>query len=98
VTEALTLDAFSPHVGTGFRLKLDDAALDLVLEDATAGVVIEGPRGTSSSFSLTFRGPAQPILPQRIYHLEHPALDQLDIFLVPVGADAAGVTYEAVFA
>ncbi len=48
-------------------------------------------------FSLHFRGPATPVLPQRIYRLDHPELGALEIFLVPIRRDAAGITYEAVF-
>ena len=38
-----------------------------------------------------------PALPQRIYRLEHAELGGLDLFLVPIGRDASGITYEAVF-
>jgi len=48
-------------------------------------------------FRLVFHGPADPILPQRTYRLEHEALGTLDMFLVPVGRDARGTTYEAIF-
>lgn len=49
-------------------------------------------------FSLLFRGPASPVLPQRIYSVAHDSDAQpLDIFLVPVSADAYGACYEAVF-
>jgi hypothetical protein len=49
-------------------------------------------------FRLAFLGPADPVLPQRTYRLEHAALGELDIFLVPVARDAGGTTYEAIFA
>jgi hypothetical protein len=48
-------------------------------------------------FSIYFRGPAAFVLPQSIYHLEHNKLDRCDLFLVPIGRDGEGVTYEAVF-
>ena len=37
------------------------------------------------------------VLPQRIYRLEHNGLGELDIFLVPIGKDADGVSYQAMF-
>lgn len=49
-------------------------------------------------FSLLFKGPASPLLPQKIYrmvHRDHP--ESLEIFLVPVSADLTGACYEAVF-
>lgn len=89
-----TLARFEPLVGSRFTLRLDDAAeLPAQLIQANPG------RGTSASqsFSLLFEAPAEPVLPQRIYRLEHPQLDAMDIFLVPVARAAAGLHYEAVF-
>ena len=48
-------------------------------------------------FVATFRGPQEPRLPQRIYRLDHDGLGTLELFLVPVGRDAQGVRYEAIF-
>lgn len=49
------------------------------------------------NFSLIFVGPASPFYPQRIYRLSHEKLGELELFLVPVGPDANGMLYEAVF-
>ena len=95
---ALTLDDFTPHVGSRFRLQADEGDLEMELSAAEAGGVEDAPRGARPPFSLTFRGPPGPILPQRIYRLEHDGMGELEIFLVPIGADPEGVTYEAVFA
>lgn len=85
-----TLARFEPLVGSRFTLKLDGAAgLPARLVEARAG---RGP-----NFSLTFEAPAEPALPQRIYRLEHPLLDALELFLVPVARTATGLHYEAVF-
>jgi hypothetical protein len=85
------LATFEPLVGSRFTLRLDDAAeLPAQLIEARAS------RG-APSFSLTFEAPAEPALPQRIYRLEHPQLDAMDLFLVPVARTAAGLHYEAVF-
>jgi hypothetical protein len=48
-------------------------------------------------FSLFFRGPAEPLLPQHTYRLDHETMGSLDLFLVPVGRDQDGVEYEAAF-
>ena len=48
-------------------------------------------------FSVLFVGPASPVLPQRIWKLEHPHLGPFDLFLTPLGVDESGTTYEAVF-
>lgn len=49
------------------------------------------------AFSLIFRGPYEPVLPQQIWSLAHEAFGELDIFLVPIGPDKKGMRYEAVF-
>ncbi len=52
---------------------------------------------TRTAFTLLFRGPAEPVLAQQSFQVSHPRLGQFPLFLVPVGADQAGVRYEAVF-
>lgn len=98
MTEAdpFTLARFVPLVGSHFTLRLNDAAeLPARLVEARAG------RGGSPDgrqpFSLTFEAPPEPQLPQQIYRVEHPQLDAMDIFLVPVARTAQGLHYEAVF-
>lgn len=51
----------------------------------------------SQSFSILVQGPADHLMPQRIYHLSHPQLGEFDIFIVPVARQADGFVYEAVF-
>lgn len=53
--------------------------------------------GRRQAFSAVFRAPREPVLPQGIYPVQIAALGSLDLFLVPVGQDAAGTLYEAVF-
>ena len=49
------------------------------------------------SFSIVFREAGPAYLPQRIYTIEHAALGRLDLFLVPIGPDAVGMRYQAIF-
>jgi hypothetical protein len=49
------------------------------------------------TFSLIFRGPKAPLVPQGLYQLQHEKLGELSLYLVPVGPDRAGMQYEAVF-
>lgn len=96
----LTADLFAPHTGTRFTIARAQAGL--------AGVPLElksvepwGPEPRSAGdrrpFTLTFRGPADPLVPQATYQLAHDALGTHDVFLVPIAADQRGSTYEAVF-
>jgi len=92
----LTIETFQPHAGSTFVLH--EAALpplELTLEAIDPlRRYIETSR---PPFSLIFRCPDMQVLPQETYCLEHPALGEVSIFLVPVGRDASGVQYQAVF-
>jgi len=48
-------------------------------------------------FSLIFIGASDLILPQMIYRLRHDEMGEVSIFLVPIGKDQRGVSYQAVF-
>jgi hypothetical protein len=102
VLERLTATSFAPAVGETFALDAGDAGrlgvelLEARLHDPDAPA--QDASGGRAPFTLTFRGPLEPVLPQSIYRLEHESVGALDIFIVPVARDGAGTTYEAVFA
>jgi hypothetical protein len=99
----LTRERFAPHLGSVFRIRVGPAeTLGVVLIEAAdlgeGGGTSPGDRvGRRRPFSIVFRGPRAPILRQRIYRVEHDRMGALDIFLVPIGPDAEGLRYEAVF-
>ena len=97
--DRLTVAMFAEQIGKTFRLPLmDGPVLDLVLVEARNLSLHAGnPGPRREPFSLLFRGPKAPVLPQRIYPLENEAFGSLEIFLVPIAADADGVKYEAIF-
>lgn len=90
-----TLDQFAPRVGSVFALQAD-ACTELPAELLAARPLPgHAPQGRQA-FSLTFRTPLEMQLPQRIYRLR---LDDevVELFIVPTGADAQGLHYQAVF-
>lgn len=92
----VTKDTFAPHVGSRFSLPLSDGVLELELFAVEA--LHGSPNAPRAPFVLRFRTPAvMGHVPQRMYPLAHPVLGTLEIFLVPLGADAQGMRYEAVF-
>lgn len=93
--DQVTKETFEPARGGVFELLHDGATLTLELS-AVLGNGLKGA-ATREQFSLHFRGPATPVLPQQIYRLQHQGIGVLDLFLVPIGRDATGMTYEAVF-
>ena len=93
----LSLEIFAPAVGQTFTVG-DPAGttVELLLVEATSqDTGLPAPR---PPFSLLFHGPADPFLPQASYRFEHPSLGVLGIFIVPLGRDEHGATYEAFFA
>jgi len=98
--EQLTHAAFAEHLHSTFRIHFDPAdpaEVELVeavlLRIRTRGD--EPPR--RAPFSLVFRGPREPWFPQRIYKVEHERMGSFGLFLVPIGPDADGMRYEAIF-
>lgn len=93
----LALDTFRGHVDEPFRLVGgDDLELALRLAEAE-GLGEPYSPGLRAPFSLIFRGPPEPIMPQGTYRLHHDTLGALELFLVPVQPDAAGTRYQAIF-
>jgi len=107
--ETLTAEDFRGAQGTRFRLadgpgNGTPAAVDVELVDVTEHAA--RPAGTvRTPFSLLFHGPAEPVMPQGMYRLEHEHLDALELFVVPVepagpagpGRARAVTCYEVVF-
>lgn len=92
-----TAARFERCLGELFRVAFADAP---PLEFTLASVERAGgepPPGARVPFSAVFHGPPEPVLPQRIYHLEHDRLGGLDIFIVPIGPAGDAMEYEAVF-
>jgi hypothetical protein len=91
--EQLRWSDFAGGEGTVYHIDVDGNQLPLTLETAAE----LPPSGRAEgSFRLEFRGPGEPILPQAIYRFRRDH-ESADIFIVPVGRDARGTLYEAVF-
>lgn len=105
--DKVTKESFEPYLNQIFDLDFDGQGhIPLQLMNVTshqthAGYQRAAPEGAilrQVGFTLTFYGPRQPALPQRMYDLEHETFGKLEmLFLVPVGEDGNGRYYEAVF-
>ena len=61
-------------------------------------VLVEvAPSGNPLAFSLTFHGPADPAFAQQTLVMERAGDEPLAIFVVPLGRDASGTLYQAIF-
>ena len=94
--ESLTHESFRPHLGSAFRAEYAPATSAML---TLVEVTVLGGAATArrQPFSLLFRGPRAPVLPQRIYRLEHERMGALELFIVPLGPDGDGLRYEAIF-
>ncbi|WP_248928197.1 DUF6916 family protein [Paenibacillus hamazuiensis] len=88
-----SLAAYQAAEGTVFEAVFDDGVLPLEL----IKVAVKRSSAETELFSLLFRGPKTPFLPQRIYHLRHRAVGEQTLFMVPVGQDESGYLYEIIF-
>jgi hypothetical protein len=95
--ESFTCATFSPLVGDVFRVDAGPlGSVDLELQEAEEYAARARP-GRRAPFSVFFLGPPEPLLPQRIYGLDHPGLGSFELFLVPLGPEGRGMRYQAVF-
>jgi hypothetical protein len=99
--DKLTVGLFAECVGSPFRMHVGSGAvLEVELIEATAlppgSARVEEP-SRRAPFSLLFRGPTTPWVPQGIYRLENEKFGALEFFLVPIGPDEKGMRYEAIF-
>ena len=94
--DKLTLEMFEGQVNQTFLIKVDDTDIQAELVDCRS---LEGDteEGGRKPFSLLFRGPLDPALPQQIYQVRSEQTEPIEIFLVPIGPDKVGMRYEAVF-
>ena len=89
-------ERFAPLVGERFAVSWGAEGEPGVELELVSVQALRPHSGRAEPFSLLFRGPRRPILPQRIYDVAHPELGTLKIFLVPVQPSGEGAEYEAV--
>ena len=93
MSEMLTKEAFAENLNSKFRITFEAGVIELELIE----VVETKATARQQQFSLFFRGPLEYFLQQATYRMEHERLGEIDLFIVPVGREADGFRYEAVF-
>jgi len=95
--DLLTQQHFEPLLHQRFTLYVDEnTSFEVELIEVQA-LPKRGAVLAREPFSLIFRGPREFYVPQRIYMLQNETLGKQDIFLVPIGPDAVGHRYQAIF-
>jgi hypothetical protein len=104
--DKLTIDHFKEHIGSTFQATptLGGDAFELELRRADPSPFLgeesdeaKKERGRDP-FSVEFHSRLPQHEPQQIFDVEHEKLGKFELFLVPLGPDADGHRYEAVFA
>ena len=92
--DLLHYEDFVPHVNSTFTAQANNAS---TVELELLSVEEKSPSPRQEQFILTFRAPLTAPAQQQIFNLHHEQLGSGSMFLVPIGKDATGILYEAVF-
>ncbi|HZE68696.1 MAG TPA: hypothetical protein VE135_04110 [Pyrinomonadaceae bacterium] len=89
---ALAYEDFARNIKTTFNVS-DAGGTELELIELSELKLSPG----HEQFSLVFRGPSERFLGQGTRVLQHDAMGQFSLFIVPIRQDGEGYYYEAVF-
>ena len=93
-----TIELFQPRVGETFRVVVNETwEMVTRLSEVSVWGHEEAKTRQRHPFSLIFHAPRDTVIPQAIYRIENANLEPFEAFLVPIGPDAGGMRYEAVF-
>jgi hypothetical protein len=94
MADALTHEEFSKHLNTKFQIRVSETeAIEAELIDVSELLI--SPR--QERFSILFHTANEPFLGQGMRRFEHQQMEPFDLFIVPIGRDEEGTSYEAVF-
>jgi hypothetical protein len=80
-----------------FDVNLGESTLTLTLVEIRKLKTRPVPGQVRDPFSLIFQSQMHVVLPQKIYNMHNSRIGNLGIFIVPVGRNAHGIFYEALF-
>jgi hypothetical protein len=92
--DLLHYEDYAAHINSKFSAQCQNGST-IELELTQVEEKSFSPR--QEQFSLTFHAPLGATLEQQIFDLQHEQLGSGLMFLVPIGQDANGISYEAVF-
>ncbi len=98
--DKLTSGDFIPYLNQEFHIYYaEEEYLSVILTDVKDSKMPPVRPDQRQGFSIIFQtGPdVKVMLRQHIFRVEHPQMGSYDIFIVPIGADANGRYYQAVF-
>ena len=94
MADPLTHEALANNLNSKFTVCLEnDQSFDLELIELSEHKL----SSVQERFSFILFGPNDKFLGQGVRHLQHSILGELDLFLVPIGQNERGTSYEVVF-
>jgi hypothetical protein len=93
----VTLEQFSPRLNETFDILVGDAREPVTLVEATLLPQYDYRGKERDSFSLVFHSSSQTVVPQAMYTIENASMGRTELFLVPIGRDPEGISYQAIF-
>lgn len=94
--DTFSIDHFQSLVNDNFVFPIEEQD-DITLTLTEVNSLTRHMEGGREPFSLIFKGPADPQIPQGTYVLNHDKFDKLVLFLVPVSSGSSGIMYESLF-
>jgi hypothetical protein len=94
MTDPLRHEAFTQNLNTIFRVQVEPGK---EIETELVEVSELKVSARQERFAVVFRGPNNEFLGQGLRHFTHDQMGEFSLFVVPVGKDEAGTSYEAVF-
>jgi hypothetical protein len=93
--DRLSLQDFSALVGTEVEVSAYGQQALLRVKEA-ALIKSPSPRATEP-FHLVLGAPSTWRMPQGLFRMKHPQLGEIELFVVPIGPDGEGFSYEVIF-
>jgi len=90
------IDNFKPLLNQDFDFPIEGQE-DITLALVEVNSLTRHMEGGREPFSLIFKGPSDPAIPQGTYVLNHHGLGKLVLFLVPTSSGSSGIMYESLF-
>jgi len=92
--EHLHAEDFSKHLNTKFKVNYSD---EKVFDAELVEVFELKTNPNLESFSLMFLLPIEFGFEQRVFKFEHPEMETMELFIVPIRQVETGIRYEAIF-
>jgi hypothetical protein len=92
--ENLKADDFTKHINSKFKIYRTN---EEVFEAELVEVAELRNNDSLYCFAVEFLLPAEFGFEQRIYKIEHPEMETMELFIVPVGQTESGTRFEAIF-